>query len=75
MPATKDVDSAQTACYDTINQLVYFQAEALPPVSSDDADTTTTLAQFSLLHNYEPVAQLQPFSFGFFGFFYVPIVA
>ena len=75
----KDVDSAQTACYDPVNQLVYFQAEALPGSdddSSDDADTVTTLLQFDLVYlSAPPVPLLQPFAPGLLGFCFVRTLA
>lgn len=71
-PSTKDCDRLSTACYDALDQKLYFQGTQYS--GSDDIGTTTL--QMVLLNGRFPVinAALDPFTFGFENFQFVQVV-
>ena len=72
-PDLKDCDRLSTACYDPLQQRLYFQATQY--TQSDDMGTTTL--QFIGLEKRFPYinAGLDPFSFGFENYQFVQVVA
>lgn len=70
-PSTKSCDTLQTSAYDPIEKRLYFQATQV--TSSDDLGTTVLVyADLAAKQPYIDVG-LDPFTFGYMGFQYVPV--
>lgn len=72
-PSTKSCDVLQTACFDAIEDRLYFQATQI--TSSDDVGTTVLMyADFAARQPYIDTG-LNPFTFGYMGFHFVSVQA